>query len=149
MFGRRHQKNDCKKNRNDSGYSLLEILIALSIIAALTAVVAPRLFGQVDRSKVVSTKAQAKQLKQTLQLLHLDIGRFPTPEEGLNLLQNQMGADDRWRGPYLDGELPVDAWGNAFLYSPPSHSPDGALRVYSLGADAAPGGSGINADVYG
>lgn len=143
------RKSKQMKNRQDEGYSLLEILVALSIIAALTALVAPRLFGQVDRSKVVTTRAQAKQLKQTLQLLQLDIGRFPTSDEGLALLQSPMGEDERWQGPYLDGDIPMDAWGNPFVYVPPSQSPTGAPTVYSLGADNTPGGTGLDEDIYG
>ena len=145
------QKPDptCRKRHRQGGYSLLEILIALTIISALTALVAPRLFNQVDRSKTVTTRVQAKELKQTLQLLHLDIGRFPTEAEGLDLLQEPMTAGALWQGPYLDGNLPMDAWGNPFQYRAPSSATNGAPQVFSLGADNAPGGSGQDEDIYG
>lgn len=144
--------NSFKKNRrdNEAGYSLLEVLVALAIIASLTAVVAPRLSGHVDKSKTVSTKTQVKQLKASLGLLHMDLGRYPTAEEGLKLLVEPLGADGLWKGPYLNGEIPKDAWGNDFQYEPStSDNPLKGPRVFSLGSDNKVGGEGLAADVNG
>lgn len=138
------------RNNSEAGYSLLEVLVALAIIASLTAVVAPRLTGHVDKSKTVSAKAQVKQLKSSLGMLQMDLGRFPTQEEGLRLLVEPMSTAATWQGPYLSGELPVDPWGNPYSYEPaPSDNPIQGPRVYSLGADNAPGGEGPNADIDG
>ncbi|MEM7728814.1 MAG: type II secretion system major pseudopilin GspG [Pseudomonadota bacterium] len=134
----------------DAGFSLMEILIALAIIASLTVIVGPRLTGHVDRSKTVSTLSQAKQIKASLGMLQMDIGRYPTQDEGLSLLVEPRGMGDMWRGPYLDGSVPVDAWGEPFQYvPPPADNIYAAPRVYSLGADRAEGGDGLNADIEG
>jgi general secretion pathway protein G len=128
----------------------MEILIALAIIASLTVIVGPRLTGHVDRSKTVSTLSQAKQLKASLGMLQMDIGRYPTEEEGLSLLVQPGSLGSVWRGPYLDGEVPVDAWGEPFQYvPPPADNIYASPRVFSLGADRALGGDGLNADIEG
>ena len=132
-----------------AGYSLLEILIVLAIIALIVALVGPRLFAQLDHAKVTTAHVQVKSLETALQTMELDVGRYPTESEGLGLL---VDAPDRkatpgWNGPYLSGALPNDPWGHAYLYEAPAdrnHPP----RVYSLGADGKPGGEGDAADVY-
>ena len=141
---------DHDMRRRDDGYSLMEILIALAIISALTVIVGPRLTGHVDRSKTVSTLSQAKQLKASLGMLQMDVGRYPTQDEGFRLLVEPMNAGPLWRGPYLDGTIPTDAWGQPFQYvPPPAENIYASPRVYSLGADNAPGGTGLNADIEG
>ena len=134
----------------ESGFSLMEVLIALAIIASLAAIVGPRLTGHVDRSKVVSTQSQAKQIKASLGMMQMDIGRYPTQEEGLALLVQPGSLGGVWRGPYLDGNVPTDAWGNAFSYTPPaSNDVYASPKVVSFGADGVPGGDGLNADIEG
>jgi len=142
---------DQSLNRDkEAGYSLLEVLVALAIIASLTAVVAPRLSGHVDKSKTVSTKSQVKQLKASLGLLQMDLGRYPTEAEGLRLLVEPLGTSPLWKGPYLNGEIPLDAWGNPFGYeSNPSDNILQGPRVFSLGSDNAVGGEGLAAEVDG
>jgi general secretion pathway protein G len=132
-----------------AGYSLLEILIVLAIIALIAALVGPRLFAQLDHAKVTTARVQVKSLETALQTMELDIGRYPSQGEGLNLL---VDAPDRkavpgWNGPYLQSGLPNDPWGHAYVYDPPTdraHPP----RVHSLGADGKPGGEGDAADIY-
>ena len=136
------EKNSIKR-RTDAGYSLLEILVVLAIISTLAVLVGPRLLGQVDKSKVVSTQAQAKQLVQSLKLYRMEFGRFPSKQEGLNaLVESEMLDSDK---------VPVDAWGNAFVYEPPENDGSFSARptLYSLGADNEPGGDGLNEDIYG
>lgn len=150
MASERNHSRISQDDKAEAGYSLLEILIALAIIGTLTALVAPRLLGHVDRSNEVSTKAQAKQLEAALTMMSMDIGRFPSPDEGLELLVSPGPDMANWKGPYLTGGLPVDAWGYPFQYAPPApDNPYAPPRVYSLGADNAPGGDGPNADVDG
>lgn len=138
-----------------AGYSLLEILVVLAIIALIAAVVGPRLFAQLDRSKTQTARLQIRALEAALQTMRLDIGRLPSEQEGLQLL---MAADTAqtpgWSGPYLDRALPADPWGRPYLYQPPSAAADGspgapenAPRVISFGADGQEGGEGANADV--
>lgn len=139
-----------KPSRADSqGFTLLEMLVVLVIIGLLAALVGPRLFSKVDQSKVTAATTQAKMLRGAVESLRLDIGRYPSAEEGLALL-SKPPADatqaSRWRGPYLDGALPEDPWGHAYQYGLPGA--DGQpFALYSLGADGKRGGTGDAADL--
>lgn len=138
-----------------AGYSLLEILVVLAIIALIAAVVGPRLFAQLDRSKTTTARLQIRSLEAALATMQLDIGRQPTEQEGLALLmQADASQVPGWSGPYLDGTLPADPWGRPYIYLPPSAAadgtpgaPDARARVISYGADGQEGGQGVNADV--
>lgn len=138
-----------------AGFSLLEILVVLAIIAMLAAVVGPRLFAQLDRSKTTTARLQIRSLEAAVETMRLDIGRLPTESEGLPLL---MQADPQqvpgWSGPYLDKALPSDPWNRPYIYMPPSNAADGTpgapearARVMSYGADGQEGGQGVNADI--
>ena len=136
------------QSTSKAGYSLLEILIVLAIIALIAAFVGPRLFAQLDHAKVTSARVQVQSLETALQTMELDIGRYPTPGEGLELL---VKADPKavagWNGPYLSGALPNDPWGRPYVYDPAvdaAHAP----TVHSLGSDGKPGGEGNAADIY-
>jgi general secretion pathway protein G len=115
----------------------------------LAGLVGPRLFGKLDSSKVKTAETQIKMLKGALQTYRLDVGRYPTDEEGLIALVQKPAdarASAKWQGPYLDGELPLDPWSNAYQYaSKPSGSND--FTLYSLGADGERGGSELDQDV--
>lgn len=141
--------------RARAGFSLLEILVVLAIIALVAAVVGPRLFAQLDRSKSQTARLQIRSLEAALETMRLDIGRLPTEQEGLGLL---VQADPQtvagWQGPYLDKALPSDPWARPYVYVPPPAEATGApgapaaeARVLSYGADGAEGGEGVNADV--
>ncbi len=138
-----------------SGYSLLEILVVLAIIALIAAVVGPRLFAQLDRSKTQTARLQIRSIEAALQTMRLDIGRLPTEQEGLQLLmQADVNQTPGWSGPYLDRSLPSDPWGRPYIYAPPPATADGSPgapesspRVLSYGADGQEGGEGANADV--
>jgi general secretion pathway protein G len=131
-----------------AGYSLLEILIVLAIIALIAALVGPRLFAQLDHAKVTTARVQVRSLETALQTMELDIGRYPTESEGLTLLvQGDRKQVAGWNGPYLASGVPLDPWGHAYVYEPPtdaSHPP----KVHSLGSDGKPGGEGLAADIY-
>lgn len=136
--------------KSDDGYSLLEILVVLAIIATLATLVAPRLFSQVDKSRVTAAKAQAQTLRLALDAYSLDTGRYPAQNEGLDALMEPPSDTRNWFGPYLDGAMPVDPWGNAYVYVEPQLDPSGRAlspEVISLGADGQPGGSGDGADI--
>lgn len=140
-----------RKRRRERGYSLLEVLIVLTIIALIAALVGPRLMAQLDRSKVTAARVQIRALASSLETLRLDMGRYPTTEEGLDLLVHAPRGRDAgvWRGPYLDGAIPADPWGGAYQYQAPS-ADFARPRISSLGADGQEGGSGLAADiVYG
>lgn len=131
----------------ESGFTLLEMLVVLVIMGLLAGLVGPQLLSRVDTSKVSAASTQARMLKTSLETMRLDIGRFPSKEEGLDLL-NKAPTDERlsrrWHGPYLSEEVPLDPWGNPYVYEPQS---DSSLALYSMGADGKPGGEGTNADV--
>ena len=155
-----HRRSDHSLHRSLSrerraGYSLLEILVVLAIIALIVAVVGPRLFAQLDRSKTTTSRVQIRSLEAALDTMRLDIGRLPTDQEGLGLLvQADPAQTPGWAGPYLDKAVPVDPWGRPYVYSAPASSstpaggvPDQRARVISYGADGQEGGEGPNADV--
>lgn len=141
--------------RARDGFSLLEILVVLAIIALVAAVVGPRLFAQLDRSKTRTAQLQIRSLEASLDTMRLDIGRLPTQQEGLALLtEADAQTVSGWYGPYLDRAIPADPWGRPYVYvAPPAEAtgapgaPDQRARVISYGADGQEGGQGVNADV--
>ncbi len=133
--------------RSARAFSLVELMIVISIIGLLVALVAPRLAGALGRGRVQSTRAQIELLSGGVTQFNLDVGRYPTTEEGLAaLLTRPQGVEaDVWKGPYLEKDfVPTDAWGRAFQYENPD---TGRFVIRSLGADGQPGGEGDNADL--
>lgn len=132
-----------------SGFTLLEMIVVLAIIGLIMGLIGPRLFGQADKAKVQSALTQVRMLKGALETMRLDIGRFPTQEEGLKLLVEKptdASLASRWSGPYLDGSVPQDPWDYPYQYSP-KPAGDQPLTLYSTGADGKPGGTDLDADV--
>lgn len=141
-------KHPVQKRRRERGYSLLEVLIVLTIIALIAALVGPRLMAQLDRSKVTAARVQVRAISSAIETMRLDLGRYPTNEEGLALLNAPPAGDDAdlWRGPYLDAETPVDPWGAAYVYEAPQADFE-RPRVASLGSDGEVGGEGLASDI--
>lgn len=145
-LARRFQPITRATRKTRSGYSLMEVLIAVAIIAVLATLVGPRLLGQLDRSKVTAATTQIRMIETALDTMRLDIGRYPTEEEGLGLLQtSNESVSGMWSGPYLDGGLPQDPWGRPYQYRVGAGSDRG--QVFSYGADGQEGGSGLDADI--
>lgn len=135
--------------RRVRGFTLIEMLVVMVLIGLLAGLVGPRLFGRVDTSKVQSTQVQIKLIENAMSMMVLDINGPPPQAEGLSWLVTRPDAEPArslWKGPYLDGAIPKDAWGNSFVYQVPGR--DGrAFSVVSLGADGAVGGADMAADI--
>jgi general secretion pathway protein G len=130
---------------HEAGFTLIELMIVLFILGLLAALVAPRLMGRVGKAKQKTAQAQIQLLATALDLFHLDVGRYPTTDEGLKALREKPEDLPSWGGPYLDKSIPNDPWGKAYLYKfPGAHGP---YDLSSLGADGAEGGEGENLDV--
>ena len=115
------------------------------IIGLLAALVGPRFIRQEEKAKIKAAKAQIELLSTALDTFRLDVGRYPTSQEGLEALRTQPGGVERWDGPYLKKDVPVDPWGKPYVYkSPGDHGP---FDILSYGADGAPGGDGDNHDI--
>ena len=128
-----------------SGFTLIELLVVVVIIGLLAGLVAPRYFGQVGKSNTTIARTQIEQLGKALDTYRLDVGSYPTSEQGLQALVAKPDGVDRWAGPYLQKQVPADPWGRAYRYKSPGDHNDYDLSSY--GSDGQPGGSGEAQDV--
>jgi len=134
-----------KLKKNEKGFTLIEILIVMVIIGLLAALVAPRMFGKVGKSKQKAAKAQISLFETALDTYRLDVGKYPTSDMGLKALREKPEDVEKWDGPYLPKDIPLDPWGNAYEYrSPGDH---GEYDILSYGADGSPGGENEDADI--
>jgi len=128
------------------GFTLLELLVVIVIIGLLAAYVGPKYFSQLGKSEVTVARAQIEAFEKSLDTYRLDVGRYPTSEEGLNALMTApQAAGAKWNGPYLKKGIPLDPWGHAYQYRAPGTK--GEYEIVSLGKDGQPGGSGEGADI--
>ncbi|MFP4002622.1 MAG: type II secretion system major pseudopilin GspG [Alphaproteobacteria bacterium] len=135
-----------RSRKPEQGFSLFELLVVLAILALIIGLVAPRVIGYLGRSKTQTASIQLEYIHAALDLFLLDIGRYPTEEEGLKVLVKNEPGLDGWNGPYLKSKtVPEDPWGRPFRY----RLDDGGQTpvVYSLGADNQEGGEGENRDI--
>jgi general secretion pathway protein G len=127
------------------GFTLLELLVVIVIIGLLAAYVGPKYFAQLGKSEVTIAKAQIEAFEKALDTYRLDVGRYPTTEEGMGALLVKPSGVTAWSGPYLKKAVPLDPWGHAYIYRSPGTKGD--FEIVSYGKDGAPGGEGENADV--
>jgi general secretion pathway protein G len=138
MMNNRNQVPSCSvtASHRSAGFTLLELLVVLVIIGLLAGFVAPHFFGQIGKSEQKIVVAQIDAFEKALDQYRLDVGRYPTTEEGLSALVARPGADTRWSGPYLRKGVPLDPWGRPYVYRAPG--PNGPYEVFSAGRDGSP-----------
>lgn len=133
------------RRRRGAGFTLLELLVVMVIIGLLAGFVGPRFFAQIGKSEVKTARAQIDALGKALDQYRLDLGRYPSSEEGLAVLNEKPGDSTRWQGPYLKKGVPQDPWGQAYVYKAPGEH--GEYDLLSLGKDGKPGGTGEDQDI--
>ena len=129
-----------------AGFTLLELLVVVAIIGLLAAFVGPRLFGNVSKSEITTAKAQIEAFSRALESYRLDTGKFPETAQGLQVLVNKPADTARWNGPYLQKEVPLDPWGNPYVYKRPGNA-NRDFEIMSFGRDGSAGGTDENADL--
>ena len=131
--------------RHIPGFSLIEMLVVLVLMAMLAGLVGPRLFQKVGSSKVKVAQSQIELLTSALDTYRLDVGRYPTTQQGLGALRREPEGARNWDGPYIAKDVPFDPWEMPYHYKAPGE--DGPFALYSLGLDGEEGGEDENQDV--
>lgn len=134
------------KLERNCGFTLLELLVVMVIIGLLASYVGPRFFDQIGKSEAKTARAQIDAFGKALDTYRLDVGHYPTTEQGLKALVEPPAGEARWSGPYLQKSVPADPWGHAYVYKAPGDN----RRDYdllSLGKDGQRGGEGEAADI--
>lgn len=127
------------------GFTLLELLVVLVILGLLAGFVAPKFFKHIGHAEVQTTRDQVDALEKALDQYRIDVGHYPSTEQGLAALMERPGNESRWQGPYLRRGLPKDPWGNAYQYRFPGEKNE--FDVFSFGKDGQVGGAGDAADI--
>ncbi len=128
------------------GFTLMELLAVIVIIGVLMATIGSRFMGQSEKAKANAAKIEMGQMLQSLDLFKLEVGRYPSAQEGLEGLIKNPGNLPNWSGPYLRKDNIKDPWGNDYKYSSPGPN-NTPFEIKSLGADGKEGGDGENADI--
>ncbi len=130
-----------------AGYTLIEMLVVLTIISLILGLVGPRVLAYLGESRVKAAKLQIESFSSALDLFYLDTGRYPNSAEGLNALTSRPADAEVWNGPYVKGgRIPADPWGHAYVYrAPVENTPP--YEIISLGSDGREGGTGTASDI--
>lgn len=134
--------------RHARGFTLIEILVVLVIIAILATLVAPNVFQHVGSARETTARSQIEMLGAALDAYRLHVGRYPTSQEGLAALwERPVARPSAWRGPYVRRPVPLDPWGHAYDYEGPGAQGEMTYRLMSFGADGKRGGDGEASDI--
>jgi len=131
--------------RNEQGFSLMELLVVMIIMGLLASLVGPKVFNKLGMAKEKTARSQISLFMSALDSYRLDVGKYPTQQEGLAALRTNVGNEKNWQGPYLPKDIPADPWGNEYQYKIPGTHGD--YDIISLGADGQAGGTGKDADI--
>lgn len=134
-----------KTSQGPSGFTLMELLIVLVIIGLLAALVGPTLYQRIGPARESTARAQIENFATALDSYFVDLGRYPSTQDGLKALRAKPESAEKWNGPYLKKEIPADPWGNQYVYRAPGRN--GGYEIVSFGADGREGGEGENADI--
>jgi general secretion pathway protein G len=135
-----------RRRRGQSGVTLIEMLVVVTIIGLFVALVGPSIWKRVDTGRVTAARAQIHNFMGALANYKLDTGTFPTTEQGLKALRLRPEGLNQWNGPYMDQEIPKDPWGREYAYHYPGEHGDGP-DILCYGQDGVAGGDGTNADI--
>lgn len=134
-----------KVSKQQSGFTLIEIMVVVVILGILASVVVPRIMDNPDKARVAKAKQDIRALESALDIYRLDNFTYPTTDQGLEALIQKPSNAANWKNGGYVKKLNKDPWGRDYQFlSPGTH---GEIDIYSLGADGAPGGDGINADI--
>ena len=131
--------------RDQGGFTLIELLIVMVILGLLASLVGPRMFGKIGKSKQKAAKAQISLFETAFDTYRLDVGEYPTAEQGLASLRVKPSDVEEWDGPYLPKDVPFDPWGHPYIYKFPGEHGD--YDIISYGADGSPEGEGKDEDI--
>src|SRR5262245_3567921 len=131
--------------KTNKGITLIELLVVMVIIAMFATLVGSRLFRNVEKGRQTVAKEQITQFESNLDIYRLDVGRYPSTEEGLQALRARPSGVENWDGPYLKKDVPMDPWGQPYVYRFPGQHGD--FDLFSFGADGQEGGEGDAADI--
>ena len=141
-----HTNAKASRRRGGAGFTLIELLVVLAILSLLAFVAVPQVLKYLGRAKTDAAQIQIQSLAGTLDLYRLDLGGYPSEDEGLDALIERPAGAERWNGSYLrKREMLIDPWGQPYVYRHPGEH--GEFDLYTLGADNAEGGEGENRDV--
>jgi general secretion pathway protein G len=145
-FGKLLQRSSPRRRRRaQAGFTLVEILVVITIIGLIMALVGPRVLNYLSESKAKAAKIQIESFSSALDLYYLDLGRYPSTNEGMAALTQGNNAPG-WNGPYLrGGVVPNDPWGHSYVYRAPGQR--APYEIVSLGSDGQEGGTGVAADI--
>ena len=128
-----------ERKKREMGFSLIELLIVMVIMGLLAALVGPRMFGKVGKSKQNAARSQMALFETALDTYRLDVGKYPSDLQAL-----RTSDGEKWDGPYLPKSVPKDPWGNPYVYK---RTDNGEVEIISLGANGAEGGEGEDKDI--